>query len=118
VIKMVVLLKRKAGVSLADFGERYEHRHAPLFERVIPDEVAAAIKGYTQSHPVQLGRNPAEPAYDCVTEFLFDDLAGLRVWSDWYLGDAGKVLRDDEEEFMDTSQRVVLVTDERHPTGF
>jgi hypothetical protein len=61
-----------------------------------------------------LGRN--EPAYDCVTEFDFDDLAGLRLWSDWYLGDGGKVLRDDELLFMDTSRRVVMVT-EVHDIG-
>ena len=32
----------------------------------------------------------------------------------WYLGDGGKVLRDDEENFMDPSGRVVIVTEERN----
>ena len=37
----------------------------------------------------------------------------MELWSSWYLGDEGKVLRDDEETFMDPLQRVVVVTDER-----
>jgi uncharacterized protein (TIGR02118 family) len=110
VIKLVALIKRRPDLTLEEFCAYYEHRHAPLFHRTIPPEVADAIKSYAQNHAVQLG---SQPAYDCVTEFSFDDLAGLRVWSDWYLGDEGKVLRDDEEQFMDPNQRVVIVTDVR-----
>jgi hypothetical protein len=113
-IKLVALIKRRSDVTPEAFREHYEHRHAPLFHASIPADVAAAITSYTQSHALQLGGSSSEAAYDCVTEFCFDDLAGLRRWSDWYLGDAGKVLRDDEEHFMDTSQRVVIVTEERN----
>jgi hypothetical protein len=43
----------------------------------------------------------------------FDDVAGMMRWTNWYLGEAGQVLRADEENFMDPRQRVVIVTDER-----
>jgi len=36
----------------------------------------------------------------------------MRLWSAWYLGEEGKVLRDDEECFMDTAARIVIVTEE------
>ena len=112
-VKLIALLKRRPDVSLEEFCRYYEHQHAPLFARSIPPEVADAITHYVQNHAVRLGRSGTEPAYDCVTEIGFDDLAGLKVWTDWYLGDEGKVLRDDEETFMDPRQRVVIVTDER-----
>jgi EthD domain len=112
-IKIVALIKRRADVSHEEFSDYYEHRHAPLFHRTIPPEVAGAITHYVQNHALQLGSGATEPAYDCVTEIGFADLAGLRVWSDWYLGEGGKVLRDDEERFMDPRRRVVIVTDER-----
>jgi hypothetical protein len=115
-IKIVALIKRRGDVSLAEFCDHYEHRHAPLFHRTIPPEVADAITHYVQNHALQLGSGVTEPAYDCVTEIGFADLAGLRVWSDWYLGEGGKVLRDDEEQFMDARQRVVIVTEE-HDLG-
>ena len=113
-IKLIALIKRRPDVTVEAFCDYYEHRHAPLFHRSIPPEVADAIKSYSQNHALELGRSSPEPVYDCVTEFGFDDLAGLRVWSDWYLGDGGKVLRDDEENFMDPSGRVVIVTEERN----
>jgi hypothetical protein len=110
-IKLVALLKRRDGLSPEQFRQYYEGHHAPLFRRSIPPAVAAAITHYVQNHSVVVGSGARPAAYDCVTEIGFDDLAGLRVWSDWYLGDAGRVLRDDEEHFMDTTQRVVIVTE-------
>jgi EthD domain len=115
VIKIVALLKRRPDVTLEDFCAYYEQHHAQLFARSIPSDVADAIIHYVQNHAVRLGRGDTDPPYDCVTEIGFDDLAGMGRWTSWYLGDDGKVLRDDEERFMDTSKRVVIVTDERRP---
>lgn len=114
-IKIIALLKRKAGLSLQQFSDYYQNTHAPLFARTIPPSVDRAITHYTQNHAVMLGTGRTEAAYDCVTEIGFDDLAGLRLWSDWYAGPDGAVLREDEERFMDTSKRVVIVTGARQP---
>lgn len=112
-IKIVALIKRRPGVTLEEFCEYYEHHHAPLFHRTIPPPVAAAITHYVQNHAIRLGRSTTEAPYDCVTEIGFDDVAGMDRWTTWYLGDEGRVLREDEERFMDTAKRVVVVTDER-----
>ncbi len=113
-IKIVALIKRRPDVTLEQFCEYYEHRHAPLFHRSIPPEVADAITHYVQNHALRLGSSTTDPPYDCVTEIGFRDVAGMELWSSWYLGDEGKVLRDDEETFMDPLQRVVVVADERN----
>lgn len=110
-VKLIALIKRRPEISPEDFRRRYEAEHAALFARSIPAEVADAIDHYAQNHSARLGGG-SEPAFDCVTEFSFRDMDALRVWSSWYLGDAGKVLRDDEEHFMDTGARVVLVTEQ------
>jgi uncharacterized protein (TIGR02118 family) len=110
-IKIVALIKRRPDLTLEEFREYYEHRHAPLFRRAIPPDVADAITHYVQNHAVALGSASTDAPYDCVTEIGFDDLDGMRLWSRWYLGDEGKVLRDDEEHFMDTGRRVVIVTE-------
>ena len=112
-IKIVALLKRRPDVTLEEFCRYYEFEHAPLAARSIPPEVAGAIKRYVQNHALRLGLGETEPPYDCVTEIGFDDLAGMELWSSWYLGEGGRVLRDDEENFMDPRQRVVIVTDEK-----
>jgi uncharacterized protein (TIGR02118 family) len=115
VIKIVALIKRRPDVTLEEFCRYYEQHHAPLFARSLPPDVADAIKHYVQNHALRLGRSSTDPPYDCVTEIGFDDLAGMERWTNWYLGEEGKVLRDDEENFMDPSKRVVIVTDERRP---
>jgi hypothetical protein len=115
-IKIVALIKRSPHLSQAEFADYYEHRHAPLFARSIPEDVAAAITHYVQNHAVPLGSASSDAAYDCVTEIGFEDLTGMRVWTRWYLGPDGAVLRDDEEHFMDVGGRIVIVTEE-HQIG-
>jgi uncharacterized protein (TIGR02118 family) len=112
-IKIVALLKRRADLTLEEFSRYYEDHHAPLAARSVPPEVAQAITRYVQNHAIRLGRSPADPPYDCVTEIGFDDVAGMELWTNWYLGAGGQVLRDDEENFMDKGRRVVIVADER-----
>jgi uncharacterized protein (TIGR02118 family) len=112
-IKIIALIRRRADMSPEEFRDYYERRHVPLFHRTLPADVADAIRHYVQNHAVRHGDGRTEPPYDCVTEIGFDDLAGKQRWSDWYLSEAGKVLRDDEENFMNLRQRVVILTDER-----
>jgi hypothetical protein len=116
VIKIVALIKRRADLTRDEFSAYYEHRHAPLFHRTIPADVASAITRYVQNHAITLGRGNSESAFDCVTEIGFRDLAGFQLWNRWYLGDDGQVLRDDERNFMDVEHRVVVVTEE-HDIG-
>ncbi|HEY1508847.1 MAG TPA: hypothetical protein VGF93_07605 [Solirubrobacteraceae bacterium] len=52
-----------------------------------------------------------EPAWDCGSEIRFRDIEGLRRWADWYRGPEAQVLRDGEERFMLTSERVVAATE-------
>ena len=112
-IKIVALIKRRPDLTLEEFCSYYEHHHAPLFARAIPPELADAITHYVQNHAVRLGGSTTDPPYDCVTEIGFGDLIGMKLWTSWYLGEEGTVLRDDEEKFMDVGRRVVIVTDER-----
>jgi len=111
-IKLLALQKRRADLSFAEFRRYYEHEHANLFIRSIPAEVAEAIRYYAQNYAAQLDGTEHQPPYDCVTEFGFDDIQGMRLWTSWYLSDAGQQLRTDEERFMDASLRVVIVTEE------
>ena len=114
-IKVVATLKRKPGTTLEAFSRYYFEKHAPLARRVIPPEVAAGIRRYVQNHAIRLGRGESEPAFDCLTEIGFDDLAALERWRIWYESPEGKILRDDEENFMDVNARIIVVTEERVP---
>lgn len=114
-VKIVVLIKRKEGMSLQDFRDYYFDHHAALSKRVLPRELAAKITHYAQNHARPIGDGTKDQPYDCVAEICFSDLDGVRMWNEWYLGPEGAVLRDDEDQFMDKSKRVVVLTDELEP---
>lgn len=114
-IKIVAMLKRKSDLSFDEFSSYYFDRHAPLCWSLVPPEVSERIVHYVQNHARPLGGSGSDAPYDCVTEIGFDDREGLRMWNEWYLGPGGAALRADEENFMDTAQRLVVVTDERRP---
>jgi uncharacterized protein (TIGR02118 family) len=107
VIKIVTLLKRKAGMTREEFSRYWEEEHGPLVLRVIPE-----VKRYVQSHAVRLPGG-GEPQIDGLAELFLDDLESLRALTDFYLSDAGKVIREDEEKFIDRSKMVFFVAEER-----
>ncbi|MDT3445374.1 MULTISPECIES: EthD domain-containing protein [unclassified Pseudofrankia] len=76
-LKVIMLLKRKPGLSLAEFIEHYESVHVPLVEKL-----ATRAKHYERHflHPagnVVLGGEPVEPEYDVITEIWYDDMAAF-----------------------------------------
>jgi uncharacterized protein (TIGR02118 family) len=109
-IKVVGLLKRRADLTHAQFSDYWFHNHHELGARVVPRE--ALSRKYVQNHALAM-KGGGEAPYDAVAELYFDDRAHMQRWIDWYNSDAGKVLRDDELNFMDITKRVVIVTDER-----
>lgn len=106
-IKLIALVKRKPGMTLEEFSRYWENKHGPLVARVFP-----GVRKYVQNHPARLPGG-GEPKVDGVVELWFDDLASFRAASDFYLGEKGKVIRDDEEKFIDRSQMVFFVAQER-----
>lgn len=68
--KLVLLLKRKPGMSPEEFRDYYETRHAVLGARMAP-LARRYIRNYL--HPLR-SNAPAgtEPPYDCITELWFD----------------------------------------------
>lgn len=109
-IKVVAAFRRRQGMPMDEFSRYYLEHHAALFREVTPPEVLAGIPHYVQNHAVTLGAG--DPPYDCVTEIGFEDLDALRRWNEWYFGPGGQVLHDDEDNFMDKSSRVIVVTEQ------
>jgi uncharacterized protein (TIGR02118 family) len=105
-IKAILTVKRRAELTHAEFRDRYEAVHAPLAVSLLP-----TLRGYTRNFVSTA--NGAEPPFDVITEFWYDDEAGQNAVREFYLSEAGKVLRDDEIEFMDRASMTFYVVDER-----
>ena len=48
-----------------------------------------------------------------MVEFYLDDMKAFQKWFIWYMGDDAKPMRDDEQNFMDSSTVKLMLVEER-----
>jgi uncharacterized protein (TIGR02118 family) len=103
VLKAITVLKRKAGMEVADFQRYWRTSHADI---VLP---MAGLRRYVQSHLILSGYSRGEPLHDGMAEVWYDDSAALKA-------NAGSpeyaAVAADEANFMDSSATVLLLTED------
>ena len=120
-VKIIVFMKRKPGLSHAAFRKYYEEKHTRFI-----NHLKSCVIDYRRSYPMQTATELAdafhrhethnsEPEflYDCVAEAWVRDKEHLeemyRIMSDPHLAEE---IRQDEKEFLDPSSLRVLVCEE------
>jgi uncharacterized protein (TIGR02118 family) len=109
-VTVIAMMKRRNGMSPDDFARYWLEKHAPLGFEVLPEDIR--IRGYVQNYTVRTPGD-AEPEFDGVVEFYLDDQQALQRWLQFYLGEEGRRMREDEANFMDSASVKVLVVDEQ-----
>ncbi|MFN6980886.1 MAG: EthD domain-containing protein [Brevundimonas sp.] len=105
-IKMILTLKRRQGMSLQDFKTYRRDVHAPLLF-AIPE--ARHIRRFVVSYPVAAPEFP-EPSYDMVVEAWFDSIDDLNAL---YLSENFRTKVDpDHPNFIDLSAVGRIVSEE------
>ena len=114
-VKVVVCLKRKAGMSSEDFHRHWREQHGPLFMGI--PELSRNVKRYVQSHSIE-GPLPGfggESAFDGFAEMWFDSLDDVEKTfaNPRYLD----TIRPDEMKFLDLHKCRVSIVEETvmHP---
>ena len=117
-VKLISLMNRKPGMSMADFIEYYEKRHVPLILRLLPfandyrRNYALEGSPYQPAHMAS-GR-PADRAFDVMTELTFASMAMFSNMVD-ALSDPeiGKFIAEDEANFLDRATMRSYLVEER-----
>jgi uncharacterized protein (TIGR02118 family) len=109
-VKMIAMMKRKSGITPEEFARYWYEDHAPLGFKVLPDDIR--IQGDVQNYTIRT-EGDQEPEFDGVVEFCLDDMKAFQKWFIWYMGDGAKVMRDDEQNFMDSSTVKLMLVEER-----
>jgi EthD domain len=112
--KVMMLLKRKPGMTLQEFIDRYESEHVPFVEKY-----ASRLTYYSRHylHPgsyVIHGDVVAEPEYDVLTEMWYDDRRAFEEQQETMRErpEAIAAVVADEEKIFDRSKtRTVYVED-------
>ena len=105
-IKVITLLKRKPGLSLDEFYKYWREKHAPVALQDNPQMVK-----YVQNHGVIL--SSGEQAYDGVAETWWPDMDTFQAAVAILQSEAGRAHLEDLERFVDLSQMVSIVTEEK-----
>jgi uncharacterized protein (TIGR02118 family) len=117
-IRLVFLLRRKPGMSLADFQRYWREEHGPLVASV---QMKIGALRYVQVHTLDDPMNAAaaqarggmEPAYDGVAELWWESEQAL---ADALATDAGRaagaLLLEDEKKFIDLAHSPLYLTHE------
>lgn len=100
-IKLMFLMKRRPGLTRAEFRDYYENRHAPFMQSVV-------------GRPAEYRRNyvvdPAEGDCDAITEILYETEADLAAAQAAMAANAERI-REDEERFVDRASVRSFVVD-------
>ena len=72
-VKMILLLQRRAGMPVADFKRYYETTHAVLGRKLLSN-----AQRYERRYVQAMGEGAGE-TYDCITEVWFADQAAMEA---------------------------------------
>jgi uncharacterized protein (TIGR02118 family) len=77
--KILLLMKRRPGMSVEAFRDYYENRHVPLALKYDGGAMTRYVRRYLEPQPnAELGTNEELP-YDVVSELWFEDEAAFRA---------------------------------------
>jgi hypothetical protein len=75
-VKLILLLKRRAGMSFDDFVDYYETTHCVLGRKLLPTALHYERR-YLRSLGGVMENSGPDDTYDCITEVWFADRAAL-----------------------------------------
>jgi hypothetical protein len=117
-IKVLWMLKRKPGITPAQFREHYERSHAAIARKYVGHLLLSYTRNYqteawggTASDPDGFRQRPFD--YDCITELVVADEAAFEEMGRIFGEPAvGAELIEDELKFLDREATMMLRCDE------
>lgn len=102
-VTMLTWFKRKASLSIQEFGEYWTGPHAELVLKM------PGFRRYVQCHTLPGIYKKTEPVYDGVAMLWFDDMDGARQMA---ASEVSKRVVEDEKNFLDHTHYGSILTDE------
>ena len=117
-IKILWMLKRKPGITPAQFREHYERSHAAIARKYVGHLLISYTRNYqteawggTATDPAGFRQRPFD--YDCITELEVADEAAFEDMGRIFgAAEASAELIEDELKFLDREATVMLRCDE------
>lgn len=104
-IKLIVMVKKKEGMTQEEFDSYWREVHGPLVRNNVP-----GLLKYTQNHRIDL--NGEKSPYDGIAELSFKDMDAYNYQNEWYMSEGGEILRNDIPNFMDPEMVTFICREE------
>jgi uncharacterized protein (TIGR02118 family) len=115
-IKLMLLISRKPGMSREKFIEYYETRHIPLVQELLPP-LPYYRRSYPRFEPQLTGGMEPPPDFDVITEIAFPSREAALGWfKQWNSPEVRARIVPDEENFVVRESIRMFVVDE-HNSG-
>jgi uncharacterized protein (TIGR02118 family) len=110
--KVMVMIKRKPGMSMDEFIQYYETKHAPLGASKVPN-LKRYVRHFIRPYGNAVYGADATPAYDVLTEIWFDDEADFQRGMAYLTEpETAAIIGADEEKLFDrASIRFMIMED-------
>ena len=103
-LKFVALLKRRAGMSRADFIDYYERNHRLIGEKYLRGRALRYVRRYVQPMPNPITGVADEPEHDVIMEIWFADRAAFdAAMAHLAAPEIAAEIAEDEERVFDRS---------------
>jgi hypothetical protein len=113
-IRILVLLKRKPGLTMEEFITHFETKHVEIGKKIFTGNAVKYSRKYLTPIEDPRGDTPVVPTYDAVMEAWFEDQAhwdaALEIARSPEIVAAAIA---DSEQFIDRSQRAMYLADLR-----
>jgi hypothetical protein len=113
VYKILYFMKRRPGMSVADFRDYYENHHSKFVQKYMTPAVKRYVRRYIDAQPNPETGDSSELAYDVITELWFEDEAIFRTMVK-YLSTSimpDDVIADEKNLFDRPKIRIATVTE-------
>src|SRR6185437_16049862 len=110
--KVAALIKRKPGLTRAEFMDYYERSHAPLARRSFP-QIVQYRRNFVDLNGAIFGPNATELDFDSVTEIWYRDRAAYdEMLSTHFQKGVQEVIEADERNFLDQTMTRMIKLEE------
>ena len=117
-VKLVMPMRRRQGMSVADFRRYYEGHHRLLGERYLAGYASRYLRRFLEPLPARDG-TLTEPEYDVILEIWYPDMETFEACGRHLAQpDIAKEIREDEERLFDLKfMRSYLVEEHESDMG-
>ncbi|MCJ1448778.1 MAG: hypothetical protein MMC23_009296 [Stictis urceolatum] len=122
-VRALIIVHRKPGLTFAEFKHHYETVHVPLLQKIGGSDFPRShrrmyVQRTEDGDAVLFQGQQSDVKYDCICETTCESQEALQAWIEKVAEpENARLIKEDEEKFLDPSKNVILMLGEVEESG-